>query len=165
MHMRLVAIAVFLLMATCGTNAAVDDPFVYSVRCWEAGSLFADPACSCLGGSAAKLDSRPTFTVVVGSWYAREAASLARPRASRVAFLPGQFGVWGVRASNVGCMPAVFRAQGECGSERVHAQVRDRGDSWLPCANGVRRFDRGDSVDSQSQWTRKRVLCAGRREG
>ena len=95
MHLRLVAIAVFLLMATCGTNAAVDDPFVYSVRCWEAGSLFADPACSCLGGSAAKLDSRPTFTVVVGSWYAREALAWLVP--SRVAFLPGRFGVWGVR--------------------------------------------------------------------
>ena len=81
MHMWLVAIAVFLLV-TAWTNAAVDDPIVYSVRCWEAGSVFADPACSCLGGSArAKLDSRPTLTIVVGSWYAREAASLARPRA------------------------------------------------------------------------------------
>ena len=165
MHLRLVAIAVFLLMATCGTTAAVDDPFVYSVRCWEAGSLFADPACSCLGGSAAKLDSRPTFTVVVGSWYARKAASLARPRAVESHFyrVSLEFGALG--ASNVGCMPAVFRAQANCGSECVHAQVRDRGGSWLPCANGVRRFDRGDSVDSQSQWTRKRVLCAGRREG
>ena len=52
MHMRLVAIAVILLMTACGTNAAVDDPVAYSVRCWEAGSLFADTACSCLGGSA-----------------------------------------------------------------------------------------------------------------
>ena len=97
MHLRLVAIAVFLLMATCGTTAAVDDPFVYSVRCWEAGSLFADPACSCLGGSArAKLDSRPTFTVVVGSWYAREALAWLVP--SRVAFLPVSFEFGALRA-------------------------------------------------------------------
>ena len=113
MHLRLVAIAVFLLMATCGTNAAVDDPFVYSVRCWEAGSLFADPACSCLGGSArAKLDSRPTFTVVVGSWYARDAASLARPRAVeshfyRVSLEFGAFWAW-----NVGCIARRVRCAG-----------------------------------------------------
>ena len=138
MHVRLVAIAAFLLMTTIGTNAAVDDPFVYSVRCWEAGSLFADPACSCLGGSArAKLDSRPTFTVVVGSWYAREALAWLVPSA----FLLVSVLSLGRYGRNVGCMSAVFRAQAKCGSERVHAQVRDRGGSWLPCAIGVRRFD------------------------
>ena len=161
MHMWLIAIAVFLLV-TAWTNAAVDDPIVYSVRCWEADSVFADPACSCLGGSArAKLDSRPTLTIVVGSWYAREAASLARPRAVESHFYRVNLEFGALGASNVGCMPAVFRAQAKCGSERVHAQVRDRGGSWLPSTDGVRRFDRGNSVDSQSHRTRKRVLCNG----
>ncbi len=72
-HELLVAIAVFLATCVPVATGTADDKAVYGVECWEAGSVFADPACSCLGGPAhPKLGSRPTVRVIVGSWYARQ---------------------------------------------------------------------------------------------
>ena len=150
MHMRLVAnasgrlaitgmIVVFFWTATCGTNAAV--PYMrHSARPLRVfGAVLgsrqpprpADPACSCLGVRravpSAKLDpeSRPTSTVVAGSWRhgAREAASLARPRAAESIFKVAAVGALG--ASNAGwharrvpCAGEVRQRTSPCSSSR-----------------------------------------------
>ena len=57
------------MCASVAKAEPTDDNIVYAVECWEALSAFANPACNCLGRPAhPKLGSRPTLTVVVGSW-------------------------------------------------------------------------------------------------
>jgi hypothetical protein len=70
--MRVIAVAA-LLSSCVPTGAAVENDVLYAVECWEAGSAFADPSCSCLGKPAHKaFNSRPQITVVVGCWCVRE---------------------------------------------------------------------------------------------
>jgi hypothetical protein len=46
------------------------DEIAYAAHCWAPNSTFTDPSCNCLGEAVhAKLGSRPTIRVVIGSWY------------------------------------------------------------------------------------------------
>jgi hypothetical protein len=46
------------------------DEIAYAAHCWAQNSTFTDPSCNCLNEAVhAKLGSRPTIRVVIGSWY------------------------------------------------------------------------------------------------